>query len=152
MLLPKCKIKVAIESVILSVAEVLLQVVGAKPSSEATKGSRRGRLRRCILLFIRLLPCYRGKIPTLCVALRIRLVSPAGSGTSGICPLRLATQSTSPGVRGLFRLPLRGSCRLCRLRGFGFASLVSPAGSVASGENDTQSFSNTLGFASLRSG
>ena len=31
----------------------------------------------------------------------------------------------------------------------GFAPLVSPAGSVASGENDYQSFSNTLGFASL---
>ena len=49
----KCKIKVTIESVILSVVEVLLQVVGAKPSSEATKGSRRGRLKLRILLFIR---------------------------------------------------------------------------------------------------
>ena len=49
----KCKIKVTIESVILSVVEVLLQVVGAKPSSVATKGSRRGRLKLRILLFIR---------------------------------------------------------------------------------------------------
>ena len=53
LLLPKCKIKVAIESVILSVVEVLLQVVGAKPSSEATKGSRRERLKLRILMFIR---------------------------------------------------------------------------------------------------
>ena len=39
----KMQIKVTIESVILSVVEVLLQVVGAKPSSEA-KSSRKVRL------------------------------------------------------------------------------------------------------------